>query len=346
MIFGISFLVLISLIFITIFSNNLINAEVNSGSPSWLKIIGSWWLEGTITDTELFNLMVFLVDQNILQTSENEKIDIKKLNAYSVSDPNKGEFKINYMRIENYGEEPYPGRIIQPEPRQKEIKPEKIEKWLHHTQYFEKQVDFLNANFKLPNDIIIGLGECQQKKAGYNEDTKMILICYELILDIHDRLTEEYKPKGLTEKQISKITLNVVDHIFYHQISYVILGIISNDRNITVSNINEFFIDSLSYYVKEIIQKDKENYPIENIFFWSKIMNEAKNSKAEYVWNPQLFEFERLSKIACQVSSFNSTMTLDYIQKGILKQQQILECKSKFINQKEDLGIIISQILK
>lgn len=346
MIFGISAIVLISLIIITVFSDNLINAESNNGSPTWVKVIGNWWLEGTITDLELFNLMVFLDDKNIIQTSKNERTDIKFLNSHSMLDSNKGEFKIHYMRIENYGEEPYPGRIIQSEPRGNDIKPEKIEKWLHHIQYFEKQVNYLNTNFKLPNNIIIGLGECQQKKSTYNEKTKMILICYELISDIHDRLTKEYKSKGLTEKQISKITLNVIDFIFYHQVSHVILGIISNDRNITVTNSNDFFIDSLSYHIKEVIQKDKENYPIEDIFFWSKIVHEIKNTKSEHVWNSGLFEFERLSKIACQISSFNSNMTVDYIEKGILEKQEILECNTEFINQKKNLEIVINQISK
>ena len=64
------------------------------------------------------------------------------------------------------------------------------------------------------------------------------------------------------------------------------------------------------------------------------------------MWNIHFLNLERLSKIACQDSSFNSTVTLDYIQKGILIKQNIIECKSKWLEDKEKLEKISDQILK
>ena len=81
----------------------------------------------------------------------------------------------------------------------------------------------------------------------------MIVICYEIISDIYQKLTEEYKSKGFTEKHISKITLDVVDFIFYHQVSHAILEITSSDKEDAIINNNEFF------YRTSFIKSDPES---------------------------------------------------------------------------------------
>ena len=337
---------IISWIILVTFSNENVNAEPINKIPSWVEILDDWWLEEIISDTEFVQSLTYLTNNEIIKISKNENEETNFFNLISREESEIGNFSIFYMSIEDYGNEPYPGRISPPDPRSKDIEPEKIEMWLHQNQYFEKQITFLNEHVKLPKNVIIGLGECQEKKAFYNKNTKMIVICYELIFDVYDKLTEEYKTKGISEKQISKITLDVVDFIFYHQVSHAIIEIISNNENSTITNNDEYFVDSLSNHIKLLIQKDKERYSIVNISLWFKIMHEVKNLEKEHMWNIHFLNLERLSKIACQDSSFNSTVTLDYIQKGILTKQNIIECKSKWLEDKEKLEKISDQILK
>ena len=346
MILGISLLVIISVLCVTIFSDNSINAESDYKAPIWVNLIGDWWLNETITDWEFFEFIVFLTEEEIIKGSQNETVEIRILNSDSILNSSRGEFTIHYMNIEDYGEGPYPGRISPPEPRGKDIEPEKIEVWLRQNQYFEKQITYLNEHMKLSNDIKIGLGECQEKKAFYNENTKMIVICYELIFDIYDKLKEEFKSKGFTEKEISKITLDVIDFIFYHQISHAIIETISNDKNIKILNHDEYFVDALSNHIKSLIQKDKKQYSVENIALWFKIMQETENLRTSHMWDIHLLNLERLSKIACQDSAFNSDTTINYIQKGILTEQDIIECKSELVEQRQKLEKISNQILK
>jgi hypothetical protein len=342
----ICFIGIISLIILVTFSNENVNAEPINKIPSWVEILDDWWLEEIISDTEFVQSLTYLTNNEIIKISKNENEETNFFNSISREESEIGNFSIFYMSIEDYGNEPYPGRISPPDPRSKDIEPEKIEMWLHQNQYFEKQITFLNEHVKLPKNVIIGLGECQEKKAFYNKNTKMIVICYELIFDVYDKLTEEYKTKGISEKQISKITLDVVDFIFYHQVSHAIIEIISNNENSTITNNDEYFVDSLSNHIKLLIQKDKEKYSIVNISLWFKIMHEVENLEKEHMWNIHFLNLERLSKIACQDSSFNSTVTLDYIQKGILTKQNIIECKSKWLEDKEKLEKISDQILK
>ena len=338
----ISTIVIISLITLTLFANQFSHADnFNKIQPAWTEDLVDWWMEETISDIEFVKVLTYLTNNQIIRILESENKE-----AYwndSIENSDFGDFSIFYMSIENYGIEPYPGRISTPEPYAKEMKAEKIEVWLRQNQYFEKQITYLNDNMKLPHDIVIGLGECQEEKSFYNQNTKMIVICYELIFDVYDRLTEEYKSKGASEKQISNITLDVVDFIFYHQISHVLLQVIENK---TSSNNNESFIDTLSNHIKLKIQKDRENYSITNISLWFKIMHEAENLKRPHMWNTHLLSLERLSNIACQDSAFSSIGTLDYVQKGILSKQSIIECKSELLEQKVKLEKISNRILK
>ena len=240
---------IISLITLSIFANQISYADdIDKIQPSWTEDLADWWLEETISNIEFVQVLTYLTNNEIIKILESENKETSMNDSIENSDF--GDFSIFYMSIEDYGIEPYPGRISTPEPFSKEMKAEKIEVWLRHNQYFEKQVTYLNENIKLPYDIVIGLGECQEEESFYNQNTKMIVICYELIFDVHDRLTTEYKLKGASEKQISNITLDVVDFIFYHQISHVLLEVIENNENKTSSNNNESFIDVLSNHIK------------------------------------------------------------------------------------------------
>ena len=341
----ISTIVIISLITLTLFANQFSHADnFNKIQPAWTEDLVDWWMEETISDIEFVKVLTYLTNNQLIRILESENKE-----AYwndSIENSDFGDFSIFYMSIENYGIEPYPGRISTPEPYAKEMKAEKIEVWLRQNQYFEKQITYLNDKIRLPHDIVIGLGECQEEKSFYNQNTKMIVICYELIFDVYDRLTEEYKSKGVSERQISKITLDVIDFIFYHQVSHTILEINKNNENILISNNNEFFIDSLANYLKSIIQEDKKNYSIGNISLWFKIMYETENLKRPHLWEIHSLSLERLSNIACQDSSFSSTATLDYIEKGVLSKQSIIECKSELLEQKIKLEKIINAILK
>ena len=334
------------MITLTAFSNELINAEPSNKIPLWSKILIDWWLEEKISDIEFMKSLTFLINSGIIKTAESESIETDIFDLSSIENSKVGKFSIFYMSIETYGDEPYTGRISSPEPYSKNLEPEKIEVWLRQNQYFEKQVVYLNEHIKLPRDIIIGLGECQEKKSYYNKDTKMIVVCYELISDIYQKLTDEYKVKGFTEKHISKITLDVIDFIFYHQLSHAIIEIISNNENTIIMNNNEFFTDSLSNHIKSLIQKDKEKHLIESATLWFKVMNETKNLKMPHYWDIHALSLERLSKIACQDSSFSSKTTLYYIQIEMLTKQDIIECKSELLEHKEKLEKITSQILK
>ena len=65
-------------------------------------------------------------------------------NAFAVQD--KGDFRLTYVPSDKYAD---------------------YEKWVKSWNHFETHVDWLNQNFKLPNNITILIGECGVSNASY-----------------------------------------------------------------------------------------------------------------------------------------------------------------------------------
>ncbi|MDC1024231.1 DUF4344 domain-containing metallopeptidase, partial [Nitrosopumilus sp.] len=306
----------------------------------------NWWLDGSITDSQLFQGITFLTNSKIIKVSEN-MADFKNEKDMVVSiESDRGNFSNYYMKIENYGIEPYPGRIATPEPYSKDIRPEKIEVWLRHTQYFEKQVSDLNRNFKLPNNIYIGLGECQHKDAYYNKDSKTIIICYELIFDIHDKFLKEYETNGITEKQATVMTLNVIDYIFYHQLAHALYDTLYSLDNQKIEKNNEQMMNSFANQIKRSMQQDSKDNKIISVASWFKIMSETQNTKSVNVWNEHGIGFEKFFHMACENSGLDRIKTLNFMEKGFIPAEKLVQCKIKYIEQKEKLEFMISPIMK
>ena len=331
---------------IIIFSHNSAHAELTDKFPSWVKVMVNWWLDGSITDSQLFQGITFLTNNKIIKVSEN-MADFKNEKDVVVSiESDRGNFSNYYMKIENYGIEPYPGRIATPEPYSKDIRPEKIEVWLRHTQYFEKQVSDLNRHFKLPNNIYIGLGECQHKDAYYNKDSKTIIICYELIFDIHDKFLKEYETNGITEKQATVMTLNVIDYIFYHQLAHALYDTLYSLDNQKIEKNNEQMMNSFANQIKRSMQQDSKDNKIISVASWFKIMSETQNTKSVNVWNEHGIGFEKFFHMACENSGLDRIKTLNFMEKGFIPAEKLVQCKIKYIEQKEKLEFMISPIMK
>ena len=321
--------------------SSMVIAEDNDGIPLWVKSPVSWWLNNLITDTELLNGITFLIENNIIELSQTEKM-LTSFSIPSVLDSDQGDFIIYYMDIESYGPGPYPGRIVPSDPYAKDIQPQKIEVWLHQTQYFEKQIKYLNTHFQLPDNVYIGLGECQQKDAFYNKNTSSIIICYELIFDIYDKFLVEYEPKGFTKNQITTMTLDVIDYVFYHQLAHALF----QKYNLPITVSNEQIVDSLSNYLRTSIPNTSEQKLISNVSLWFKIMNETKNIESSHMWNTHSLNLERFSDMACDISELDSTTTSYFVHEGFLSNEEIVTCKIEYIQQKNQWESILESFFK
>ena len=90
---------IISLITLTSFSNELINAEPSNKIPLWSKILIDWWLEEKISDIEFMKSLTFLINSGIIKTVESESIETDIFDLSSIENSKVGKFSIFYMSI-------------------------------------------------------------------------------------------------------------------------------------------------------------------------------------------------------------------------------------------------------
>ena len=74
---------IISLMSLTIFSNELVNAEPSNKIPPWTKILGDWWLEERISDMEFIQSLTFMTNSGIIKIIENESKEIDIFDSIS-----------------------------------------------------------------------------------------------------------------------------------------------------------------------------------------------------------------------------------------------------------------------
>jgi hypothetical protein len=105
-------------------------------------------------------------------------------------------------------------------------------------------------------------------------------------------------------------------------------------------------IDSFANQIRISMQRDSESNKITSVAAWFKIMNQTENVKEKKMWNSHGFDFERFFNMTCENSGLNRIKTLNLIEKGFISNEKLIQCKIKYIEQKEKLEMMINPILK
>ena len=142
-------------------------------------------------------------------------------NAFAVQD--RGDFRLVYVPSDKYVD---------------------YEKWIKSWDHFETHVDWLNQNFKLPNNITILIMECGESNAWYNPVDLQIVFCYELIEEFNLFQNDQYSGK-VSVSRIDQAVMNTVNFVFFHEIGHALIDI----HNIPTTGSQEDAVDQFSSYV-------------------------------------------------------------------------------------------------
>ena len=96
-----------------------------------------------------------------------------------------------------------------------------IEDLFYNSGYFDRHVSSLNDQYKLPYNVNVSLQECNVANAFYDEATKDLVICYELI-DIFIEIL--YPHSGTDEELISQLE-DVIYWVFLHELGHVFIDV-------------------------------------------------------------------------------------------------------------------------
>ena len=142
-------------------------------------------------------------------------------NAFAVQDG--GDFELTYVPSDKYAD---------------------YEKWVKTSSNFGTHVDWLNQNFKLPNNISIFIYECGFSNAWYNPVDLEIVFCYELIEEFSQYYNDRYSGK-VSASRIDEAVMGAVNFVFFHEVGHTLIDI----HNIPATGSQEDAVDQFSTYV-------------------------------------------------------------------------------------------------
>ena len=208
-----------SLMFVVIFTMMPFTAYADQSSgtdgndkriPAWVKTVFTYYAQGQIDESTLINALEFLIEEEIISVSartddiqndvegeKNNDIPVKLDNG-KIDDV--GDFYVTYM----------------PNPNSRYVGDDTAIEWLKYEGLLEYEVEFLNEVFLLPHDVEIVAQECGFVNAFYDYDTQQIVICYELVDDIHETwfiFNEE------SSESNAVYAYDVLTYIFNHEVS-------------------------------------------------------------------------------------------------------------------------------
>lgn len=111
-------------------------------------------------------------------------------------------------------------------------------------QLLEGLADQLSRQFTLSEPLTVGLGECGGSNAFYRPDTKVIVICLELIPDIINRIVRA-EGRGIDRDRLIRTATGALVFIVFHEIGHAFIDI----ENLPVLGRNEDAADMISTYL-------------------------------------------------------------------------------------------------
>lgn len=155
--------------------------------------------------------------------------------------------------------------------------------------------DQLSQQFTLNQPLKIGLGECGTSNAFYRSDTKIVVVCLELIPDLVSRMRREQNTH-VDRESINKTVIGALIFIVFHELGHAIIDI----ESLPVLGRNEDAADNIATYL--ILQEPAlaDTAITGGLFFFSKPVSlipnffSQRHLSDEHGLNPQ-----RAVNLAC-----------------------------------------------
>ncbi|ABK76665.1 hypothetical protein CENSYa_0014 [Cenarchaeum symbiosum A] len=170
------------------------HAQHGESIPSWVRTIFNSYAEDHITDEEMLNIIGYLVQIGVIPISQ------------SIIDP--GNLYVTYYDNPNPRYDGVSGEV------------------LRSSMILEREVDYINENFRLPHDIQIITEECGKKTTYYNN--REIVICYEFINDLFytNFISNEDKYKRDHDSMLkfaATQATSMLTYVIYHELAHALI---------------------------------------------------------------------------------------------------------------------------
>ena len=238
--------------------------------------------------------------------------------AFAVQD--KGDFELTYVPSDKYAD---------------------YEKWVKTSSNFGTHVDWLNQNFKLPNNISIFIYECGVSNAYYNPVDLEIVFCYELIEEFSQYYHDRYSGK-VSGSRIDEAIMGAVNFVFFHEVGHTLIDI----HNIPATGSQEDAVDQFSTYVLMEFSDDPvtgTQTVIDATDFWL-YRHQAYGLQPSMFADTHSLDIQRFYDLNCYV--YGSNTSISYIvEEGYLPIERAQNCPYEYSKIVSSWNLLLDPIM-
>ena len=221
--------------------------------------------------------------------------------------PDTGDFILTY--------EPNPNSEYEPTARQ----------WLLDNGLLEREVGWLNENFRLPYDVDVVAEECGVVNAFYDLISKEVIICYEYVDHVWSIGDTIYDDQSL----VYEFTEAVVIMVLYHEVGHAILDV----YDLPYTGLEENVADQFSSLILSYTYDDETGHDLgQDMLYYvgDYYLHLSEQDGSHPYWTQHGTDMQRFYNISCYAYGADPTYNQDLIADGWLPEDRTVWCEDEY----------------
>ena len=199
--------------------------------------------------------------------------------------------------------------------------------YLQDTYLLEDNAEWLNENYKLPDDVLIEGAECGMENAFYTPSEKKITMCYEIVQGMVDRGYAKY---GDTPRA-DEFAYNILDGIMLHELGHAFVDI----YRLPITGLEEDAVDQFSAFIQSRTYDDYDPYHetgvnmmIDVADWWRQDWGEEEGPPAYH--GVHSLSIERFYNIACYAYGADPEYNSGLVGDDYLRAERADGCRDEY----------------
>lgn len=277
------------------------HAEGGELLPAWVQSIFGYYADGLISDAELIGAIEYLVGVGIISLPDDGGDDSK------IED--NGDFYFEYGPNPNSSYET------------------SAADWMQSVELLEREIDWLNENFRLPYDVGVFAAECGEVNAYYYPyPTAEVKICYEYVDNLFDQYYENVDSDA---DKAARFAYDVTVATFYHEMGHAFIDV----YDLPITGMEENVVDQFEALVLSYTYDDDAGYYAGQDMMYNVgnhwLYSSADSGESLY-WDTHGTDMQRFYNISCYAYGADPEYNQDLIEDGWLPEPRAKWCVDEY----------------
>lgn len=213
----------------------------------------------------------------------------------------------------------------------------KYQTYLESSQAFAPIIEDINNSFAFPYDIVVTFKNCDEANAFYEEETKSLTMCYELMADVDRIYSESWLTGDALESAIFNNTLATLFHELGHGfIDIYQLPITGREEDVADQISTYILLDTYEGGASAVLDAAEEYYA-----------NAEKNPvEWEAFADVHTSDLARYYNLVCWVYGSDETQFADLLENTWLTEDRAAWCADEYNKFKTSLDTLLAGYTK